>query len=467
MPTPTGAPVRSLFRAAVAPLRAFLALEAASGILLLACALAALAWVNLGGGESYQAIFSYPVTVGIGPTVVTFTLHQLVNDGLMTLFFFVVGMEIKRELAVGELRTRAQAALPGIAALGGMILPALLFAAFNRGGPGVAGWGIPMATDIAFCIGVLQLLRSRVPHALIVFVTALAIFDDIGGILVIALFYGRGIDVPWLLAAGGLTLVLAALSRARVRHGFAYALLGTLLWYALHHAGIHATIAGVVAGLAIPVRARTEARVALAALAAYTARLLEHSPEPDLESDALLEIEGALGELEPPLTRFVHLLHPWVAYLVMPLFALANAGVDLQRLEPAQLLGPVAIGTAAGLVVGKLAGIFTFTALAVRTGLAPMPGGVSHVKLLGVSLVAGIGFTVALFIASLAFPGHAELLDQAKIGILGGSLIAGLAGALLLRLTSVLPHPDAADDAPPQASAENHEHGSPLGSVGS
>jgi len=462
MPKPSGAPVRNLFRAAVEPIRAFLALEAASGIILLASALVALAWVNLGGGESYQAIFSYPVTLGIGHAVVSFTLHQLVNDGLMTLFFFVVGMEIKRELVVGELRTRAQAALPAIAALGGMILPALLFTVFNWGGSGAHGWGIPMATDIAFCIGALQLLRSRVPHALMVFVTALAIFDDIGGILVIALFYGHGIDVSWILAAAGLTLVLAGLSQARVRHGFAYALVGALLWYALHHAGIHATIAGVMAGLAIPVRARTEPRVAHAALAAYTGRLLERSPELDLESDALLEIEGALQDLQPALTRFVHLLHPWVAYVVVPVFALANSGVDLRHLALSQLMGPVALGTAAGLVLGKLAGIFSFTALAVRARLAPMPGGVSHAKLLGVSLVAGIGFTVALFIASLAYPGHAELLDQAKIGILGGSLIAGIAGALFLRLTAVLGSTAAAkgrEAAPPDGSSGAHGRG--------
>ncbi len=438
MPTPSGAPVRALFRAAVAPIRAFLALEAASGIVLLACAVVALSWVNLGGAASYRAFFAFPITLGLGDAAVTFTLHALVNDGLMTLFFFVMGMEIKRELAVGELRTWSQAVLPAIAALGGMIAPALLYAAFNRGGPGAHGWGIAMATDIAFCIGVLQLLRSRVPHALIIFVTALAIFDDIGGILVIALFYGSGIDLGWLLGAAGLTIALVAVSRAHVRSGLVYAALGALLWFALHHSGIHATIAGVIVGLAIPVRSRTEARTALAALATYTARLLERSPEPDLESDALLEIEGALEELEPPLTRFVHLLHPWVAYFVMPLFALANAGVDLRQLQVGQLVGPVALGTAAGLVLGKLVGIFTFTTAAVRAGIAPTPGGVSRAKLAGVSLAAGIGFTVALFIASLAFPAHPELLDEAKVGILGGSLVAGVAGAVVLRFTAPL-----------------------------
>jgi NhaA family Na+:H+ antiporter len=416
LPTPPASPppVRALFRAAVDPIRAFLALEAASGILLLASAIAALAWVNLGGAESYEAVFTYRLTLGAGQALVTFSARALVNDGLMALFFFVVGMEIKRELAVGELRTRAQAALPAIAAMGGMLLPALVFLAWNAGGAGAHGWGIPMATDIAFSIGVLRLLRSRVPHALIVFVTALAIFDDIGGILVIALFYGHGIAGGWLLAAGAVTLGLVVMSRARVHHAAPYALAGALLWVALHHAGIHATIAGVVVGLAIPARARTEAGT-------------------------------ALEDLEPPLTRFIHFLHPWVAYLIMPLFALANSGVDLRRLDASQLTGAVAMGTATALVLGKLAGIFSFTALAVRARLAPMPGGVSHAKLLGVSLVAGVGFTVALFIAGLAYPSHPELLDEAKVGILGGSLLAGVAGAVLLRLTPALGATPAAD----------------------
>jgi len=396
LPTPPASPppVRALFRAAVDPIRAFLALEAASGILLLASAIAALAWVNLGGAESYEAVFTYRLTLGAGQALVTFSARALVNDGLMALFFFVVGMEIKRELAVGELRTRAQAALPAIAAMGGMLLPALVFLAWNAGGAGAHGWGIPMATDIAFSIGVLRLLRSRVPHALIVFVTALAIFDDIGGILVIALFYGHGIAGGWLLAAGAVTLGLVVMSRARVHHAAPYAL--------------------VVVGLAIPARARTEAGT-------------------------------ALEDLEPPLTRFIHFLHPWVAYLIMPLFALANSGVDLRRLDASQLTGAVAMGTATALVLGKLAGIFSFTALAVRARLAPMPGGVSHAKLLGVSLVAGVGFTVALFIAGLAYPSHPELLDEAKVGILGGSLLAGVAGAVLLRLTPALGATPAAD----------------------
>jgi Na+:H+ antiporter, NhaA family len=386
-----------LVQAVLGPLQAFFRLEAASGLVLLGCAAAALAWANLGPG-SYQRLLDLPIAVEIGGQAARFTLHALVNDGLMAIFFFLVGMEIKRELVHGELRTVQQALLPAVAALGGMVVPAAIYLAFNAGRAGAPGWGIPMATDIAFCIGVLTLLRSRVSHALVVFVTALAIFDDIGGILVIALFYGSGLQPAWLAAAAALAAGLAVMSRARVRSPAAWAVAGVLLWYALHGAGIHATIAGVVLGLAIPAGAAAEDEAA-------------------------------------PLARFIHALHPWVAFGIMPVFALANSGVQLAGLEPSQLTGRIAVGTAAALVLGKLAGIFAFTLGAVRAGLAPLPRGATVAKLLGVSVVAGIGFTVALFIAGLAFPGDPRLLDEAKVGILAGSLLAGLAGAALLRAT--------------------------------
>jgi NhaA family Na+:H+ antiporter len=356
----------------------------------------------------------------------------------MTIFFLVVGMEIKRELVLGELRTPAQAALPAIAAAGGMLVPAAIFFAFNWRGPGRAGWGIPMATDIAFCVGVLTLLRSRVPHALIVFVTALAIFDDIGGILVIALFYGHGLQATPLAAAGLITLGLVVVGRVGVRSGLAYAVLGALLWYALHTGGIHATIAGVAVGLAIPARPRGPSRDTVASLSDHAAVLMRTAPDEELDAETILAIEERLEELGAPLNRFVHRLHPWVAFAVMPLFALANSGVDLRGSSASGLAGSVAIGTAVALFGGKLIGIFSFTAAAVRMGIAPIPGGATFAKLLGVSIVAGIGFTVALFIAGLAYPGHPELLDQAKAGILAGSLAAGIVGALVLRLTAAI-----------------------------
>jgi Na+:H+ antiporter, NhaA family len=387
----------------LAPLQAFFRLEAASGLLLLGCAVAALAWANL-APESYQAVFSAPLELALGGARLRLTPHAVVNGGLMTLFFALVGMEIKREVVEGELRTFGQAVLPGIGALGGTIVPAAIFLAFNRGGPGAAGWGIPMATDIAFCVGVLTLLRRRVPRALLVFVTALAIFDDIAGIVVIALFYGSGVHGGYLVAALAVAGLAVLLSRARVASGAAWLAVGAALWWALHGAGLHATLAGVVVGFAVPARARAGG--------------------------------------DPPLERFERLLHPWMAYGVMPLFALANSGVAIAAIDPARLTGPVAVGTAIALFAGKQAGIFLFTLAAVRLGVSGIPGGASWAKLLGVSMVAGIGFTVALFIAGLAYPDAPHLLDEAKVGILAGSLAAGVAGALVLRATSeISPRP--------------------------
>jgi Na+:H+ antiporter, NhaA family len=345
-------------------------------------------------------------------------------------------MEIKRELVSGELRTRSQALLPLFAALGGMVVPAAIYLAFTAGGPGKAGWGIPMATDIAFAIGVLTLLRSRVPYALVVFVTALAIFDDIGGILVIALFYGSGLDARWFGLAVATAVLLWTMHRRYVRNGFLWAIAGALLWYAFHGAGIHATIAGVVLGFAIPARPLRPLPLVLRGLADHADELARTCGDESLEAEAVLGIEERLEDLEAPLPRFIHALHPFSSFVVMPVFALANSGVAVAGGSGAAgLTGAVGAGVAVALVVGKPAGIFGFTWLAVKLGLAEIPGGASAAKLFGVSIVAGIGFTVALFIASLAFPGDAALLDQAKLGILAGSFVAGIGGAVLLLLT--------------------------------
>ncbi len=427
-----------LFGAVVRPLQAFLRLEAASGILLLACALAALVWANL-HAPSYQTAFDFRLALGAGGAMATFTLRALINDGLMAVFFFVVGMEIKRELVVGELNTLAKASLPAIAAVGGMVVPAIIFLAFNWGGPGQTGWGIPMATDIAFCIGIMTLLKDRVPRALIVFVTALAIFDDIGGILVIALFYGHGLSLVWLLGAVGLAIVLFWMNRSYVTNGLAYATVGAGLWYALHHGGIHATISGVILGLLIPARPRRAHREVLRELTEHVSELADKPGDEELEGVAILMIEEKLEELEAPLQRFVHLLHPFVAFVVMPVFALANAGVAIGGLGISSLAAPVALGAAVGLFAGKQLGIFGLTVLAVKLRLAPMPGGASLAKLFGVAVIAGIGFTVALFIAALAFVASPDLLDQAKLGILLGSVAAGIVGFVFLRLTPLLP----------------------------
>jgi NhaA family Na+:H+ antiporter len=424
-----------LFGAVVRPVQAFLELEAASGILLLLSTVLALLWANL-HTESYREVFEYPLSMSAGRATATFTLRMLINDGLMALFFFVIGMEIKRELVVGELNTIAKASLPAIAAVGGMVVPAGIFLLFNWGGPGQRGWGIPMATDIAFCIGILSLLQDRVPRALIVFVTALAIFDDIGAILVIAFFYGHGVSGVWLLIAGGLSLVAVVMNRRYVTNGLAYGAVGAALWYAIHQGGVHATIAGVVLGLMIPARSRRTSREVLRELAQHVTALDQGPPDEELEGAQILMIEEKLEDMEPPVQRFLRALHPFVAFIVMPAFALANAGVSVRGVGLSSLAEPIALGTAAGLCVGKQVGIFGLTVLATRLGLTSMPGGASRLQLFGVSVIAGIGFTVALFIAALAYPDAAEQLAQAKMGVLLGSLTAGLLGYLLLRLAS-------------------------------
>ncbi len=424
----------SFFRGVLRPIQAFFRLEAASGLVLLGCAAAALLWANV-AHESYRRVFDAPLGIRVGGLSIEVSFIELVNEGLMTVFFFVVGMEIKRELVLGELRRFGQAMLPAIAALGGMLAPAAIFLAFNAGGPGAPGWGIPMATDIAFCIGVLTLLRSRVPHGLVVFVTALAIFDDIGGILVIALFYGSGIHLPWLAAAGAVTACLAALSRSQVRSAVAWTAAGALLWVTLHHSGIHATISGVILGLAIPARARRPPHEVLVDLSACADHFARTPGDEERDSAAIEGIEERLEELGAPLARFVDRLHPWVAFGIMPLFALGNSGVYLGGLEPSRMVGPVALGTALALFLGKQAGIFVFTVAGVRLGRAHLPGGASLRKVHGASIVAGIGFTVALFIAALAFPETPALLEEAKLGILVGSLASGLVGVLVLRST--------------------------------
>ena len=430
---------RRVFGTVVRPFQTFLRTEAASGILLLTAAVAALAWANL-SPSSYEYLRELPLGMSMAGRAWRFTLAQVINDGLMTIFFFVVGMEIKREMVFGELDTRAKAALPVLAAMGGMVVPAGLYAAFNRHGPGAAGWAIPMATDIAFTVGVLTLLKRRIPAALIVFVTALAIVDDIGGILVIALFYGEGIHrdafAEVLLAAGA----LAFLNRARVARPAAYLLVGVALWHAFHEMGIHATIAGVVLGFGVPAAAPQPSRKVLGELADHLQQVAQGAPDTELDTAQIVMIEDGLEATQAPLDRFVHLLHPVVAFGIMPLFALTNAGLFVRDLSPSELRAPIALGIVVGLVVGKTVGVFGATWLAVRFGVAPMPGGATAAQLLGAAITTGVGFTVALFIAGLAFTGG--LLDEAKLGILVGSSLAGILGALVLAFARPLRTPD-------------------------
>ncbi|MET0401553.1 MAG: Na+/H+ antiporter NhaA [Cystobacter sp.] len=445
-------PLPRLFQAAAAPFQAFVRLEAGSGILLALCAVAAMLWANSPWADTYEALFGASLTLGVGESVSHFTVREFINDGLMAVFFFLVGMEIKRELVTGELRSPSRALLPLVAAVGGMLVPAALYAALNAGTPALKGWAIPMATDIAFAIGCLTLLKGRVSHGLVVFLTALAIFDDIGGILVIALFYGSGLHVSWLLAALGVTGLLALCHHYVVRNGVVYAVLGTALWYALHHGGVHATIAGVITGMLIPARPTRRGRDVLQELHAFIGRLLDGPEDEAARAHPMHSIEEQLEDIEPPLTRFVHLWHGWVGYGIVPLFALANSGISVRGMRLADLLSPLPLGVILGLFVGKQLGIFVFTWVSVKAGLSEMPGRARLAQLHGVSVVAGIGFTVALFIAGLAFAHEPHLLAEAKLGILLGSLLSALVGYALLRFGAPLdpsvPEPEPRTDAP-------------------
>jgi Na+:H+ antiporter, NhaA family len=435
-------PPPRLFRVLVAPLQAFQKTEAKGGILLLAAALVALGFANSPWYEKWHQLWELPLRLGPSGLAVEGSLHFVINDVLMAVFFFVVGMEIKRELVRGELKTPAQALLPGIAAVGGMLVPALLYVAFQRGGEGVRGWAIPMATDIAFSIGCLALLGRRVSHPLKVFLTALAIFDDIGGILVIALFYGSGIQptgLLWMVLAAAAVFVL---NRLAVQTAAPYLAGGVALWFAFHSAGLHATLAGVVLGLLIPAQSRRTPADVFADLKRLLDDALLREQRPT--ADELASVGRALAEVVSPLDRFEYAIHPWVAYGVMPLFALANSGVHVRGLAPGDVLSPVFLGVVVGLLVGKTVGIALFTGAAVATRVSPMPGGASVGQLVGVSAVAGIGFTVALFIANLAFAGAPVLLDESRLGILVGSALSGTVGVLLLRLLPAHPaEPDA------------------------
>ena len=388
--TRTAAP---LIERVLGPFQRFFSTSAASGLVLLACTVVALAWANSPWSDSYHRFWEARVTLGAASRGLTLPIHAWVNDGLMTVFFFLVGLEIKREILVGELSSRRSATLPVAAAFGGMIVPAAIYAAINAGGAGASGWGMPMATDIAFALGVLALLGKRIPSGLRVFLAALAIADDLGAVLVIALFYTNTLEWG---ALGGATIVLAALAvlnRSGARRPLTYALLGVVLWLFVLASGIHATIAGVLLALAIP----------------------------------------ADGE-NSPLQRMEHSLQAIVSFVIMPLFALANAGVPLGDFGRV-LQSPVALGVILGLFLGKPIGITLASHLAVRSGAGELPEGVAWRHIHGAAWLGGIGFTMSLFIGGLAFT-NVAMLDTAKLAVLCASTLAGVVGYLLLRRTT-------------------------------
>jgi NhaA family Na+:H+ antiporter len=416
-------------------LERFVHSETSGSILLFAATVAALVWANSPWSASYFALWKLPLQLGRRP-LLSMDLHHWIDDGLMVLFFLVVGLEIKREIVKGELASFRQAALPIMAALGGMILPALIYFALNRQGAGARGWGIPMATDIGFALGVLALLGKRIPSSLRVFMLALAIVDDVGAILVIAFFYTPSISLLALAAAGGLLVVLVGLSVRRAPFAV-YAVVGICFWAAVLSSGVHATIAGVILGLVAPITPK------------YRPEQLAESAEPLLKNfrDQILSqnknsAEATITELDELLRgtdsiaeRLERSVHPWVCFLILPLFALASAGTALST-EQLKLAysSPIALGIFLGLLLGKAVGITSLSFLAVKFKIATMADGLTWNGIAGVGLLAGVGFTVALFISGLSFE-DPTLVAIAKVAVLAVSLSAGCVGYLYLRFT--------------------------------
>jgi Na+:H+ antiporter, NhaA family len=422
----------------VRPFQDFAHKQSSGGILLIAATVVALLWANSPWAESYAALWQTKLTVGLGEFSLSKDLTHWINDALMAVFFLVVGLEIKRELLVGELSSVRSAALPIAAAVGGAVVPALIYIAINAGTEGAAGWGIPMATDIAFTLGVLALLGERAPVALKVFLTALAIVDDIVAVLVIAFFYTA--EISWgALGVGG--LFLAALVMANligVGRTLVYAVLGVGLWLAFLLSGVHATIAGVLLAFTVPASSFINPGAFLER-SRYVLDRFEKAGEKgenvltnEERQAALHALNHATYQLEPPLHELEHTLHPWVVFAIMPIFALANAGVTLGGGLAEALVSPVALGIVAGLVLGKQLGITLFAWLAVKVGVSELPVGINWRHVYGGGWLGGIGFTMSLFITDLAFS-NGSLVDAAKLGILAASLIAGVIGWAILR----------------------------------
>jgi NhaA family Na+:H+ antiporter len=428
---PLGVRVRLMFQQ-------FTRLQASGGILLLAATVLALVWANSAWGHSYFELWETYLKIGLGDVELKESLIHWVNDGLMVIFFFLVGLEIKREVLVGELASLRHATLPLMAAVGGMVVPAAIYLLFNLGGAAEAGWGIPMATDIAFLLGLLTVLGSRIPVSLKVFFTALAIADDLGAVLVIAIFYSS--DIAWIAlgVAAVLMVALVVLNWGKVRQPLPYILVGIALWLAFLQSGIHPTIAGVLLAMAIPARTKVRSEAYLAQCTAALGRFepgeLEGEESGRLQA-AAQTLESIAERLQAPLRRLERSLNPWVAYLIVPIFAFANAGVHIRGDIAAVLTSPLALGIISGLVLGKPLGITLFSWIAVKLGIADLPSEVTWPQLFSASWLAGIGFTMSLFIANAAFS-DPILLDIGKFSILVASLLASIIGFGLLLLTT-------------------------------
>jgi Na+:H+ antiporter, NhaA family len=433
------APWEKTFVKLVTPFEEFIHRQTTTGLILMVTTVIALVLANSRFADVYTSVVELYAGVSIGAWSLNMSLHHWVNDGLMAFFFFVVGLELKREMLVGELAQPRHAALPIVAAFGGMLVPALLYVVINGSGAGLSGWGVPMATDIAFAIGVLVLLAKRIPPALITFLVALAIVDDLGAVLVIALFYTSDIAVFWLVASAATFGVLLTMNMAGIIKILPYFLVAIVLWYTLLQSGVHATLAGVLGAFSVPARPKYDPEL----FSKHVKKLLQrfdasYSSNSNILLNESLQtsvqtLENGIRSVQPPLQRLEHLWHLPVAILVMPVFALFNAGIPLQ-LETfrAALVHPVAIGIAAGLVCGKFVGITGSVWLALKLGIGQLPKGTSFRQIMGVSFLAGIGFTMATFIAELGFANDAENLLMAKMGILVASLLAGVVGTVWL-----------------------------------
>jgi NhaA family Na+:H+ antiporter len=433
------APWEKSFDKVITPLEEFIHRQSTSGLLLMAFALLALVVANSALAQGYLHLSHVSIAINIGGWELEKSLQHWINDGLMTLFFFVVGLELKREIVVGELADPRQAVLPILAAIGGMVVPALIYAAMNADGEALRGWGVPMATDIAFAIGALVLLAHRVPKALITFLVALAIVDDLGAVVVIALFYTEQLDVSMLLLAAALLALLVSFNFGGIRRPLPYFLIGILLWLALLKSGVHATLAGVLTALTIPARPKYDPELFSQRVKQLVARF-DASNRPGIsimnnqELRAIVHtLEKGVKLVETPLQRLEHGLHLPVAFLVIPVFAFFNAGIPLQMDTLAATFShPVTLGVMLGLVVGKFIGIAGVSWLALKLGFGQLPAGTTMSQIVGVALLGGIGFTMSIFIAELGFAGQPQLLLMAKTGILAASLLAGVAGYLWL-----------------------------------
>ena len=433
------APLEKVFERVMTPFEEFIHRQSTSGALLMICAILALIVANTGFYEAYQGALHISLGFHAGDLVFEKSLQHWINDGLMALFFFLVGLEIKREVLVGELSDLRHAVLPVVAAVGGMVFPALIYFGINYGGPAVGGWGIPMATDIAFAVGVMVLLGKRVPKPLITFLVALAIVDDLGAVTIIALFYTESLNLNMLGLSGLMLVVLVLFNLFGIRTPMPYFIVGALLWLFMLKSGVHATLAGVLTAFTIPAHSKYEPKYFVESMKRLMERF-EKNAHPGVsimkndEQRAILQtLENNVHLTESPLQRLEHSLHMPVAYLVIPVFAFFNAGIPIEFSELGGAVGnSVTLGVVAGLVFGKLIGIAGLSWVLVKLGWGQLPAGTNFKHITGASLFAGIGFTMSIFISELAFAAQAESLLQAKTGVLAASLVAGIAGALVL-----------------------------------